>query len=478
MPEASFPASWLKKNGLRVGLVSVTLALLAGFAVNPVSFASPADIARADAEARAAKVRADEAAGRVSAAEAAAGSAASTVNSASKTVDGSKAVVSSADEALNKVQKELETAQAKLFDVQQQLQAAHDKDAKLGEDLADAQKKLEAAKTQVATGSANVEKQRKAMAENAREEFQKKNSLENAALILGAQTASELSQRVQWSEMVFDTQSAAKAQLDVELLNLDQARVQQFDMEARIARDKAAAEAQVKIVADLEKSAKSQEGQVQVLVDKQSKALDAAQAQLSSDQGKLDSAQAASSASQQALADAKAQLEQARAEYRQELADAQALRDGANAAIASERASGGAVKASSSGFIRPLDANPGSPFGMRFHPILKYWRMHSGTDFGAPCGMPIRAAKEGKVMTAAWTGGYGNYILIGHGTMGGAYVTTGYAHMSRYAVSAGQWVSQGQVIGYVGTTGLSTGCHLHLEVRRNGNAVNPMNYIP
>lgn len=131
-----------------------------------------------------------------------------------------------------------------------------------------------------------------------------------------------------------------------------------------------------------------------------------------------------------------------------------------------------------SSFLMPTAGKFGSGFGMRLHPILHYWRMHNGNDWGASCGQPLRAARSGKVLIAGRNGGYGNFVLIGHGDVNGRYVTTGYGHMSSIAVRAGQYVSTGEYIGAVGSTGLSTECHLHLELRLDGNPVNPMRYIP
>lgn len=111
-----------------------------------------------------------------------------------------------------------------------------------------------------------------------------------------------------------------------------------------------------------------------------------------------------------------------------------------------------------------------SGFGMRRHPILGYSKMHKGTDFGATVGTPIMAAGDGIVKQRNWNGAYGNFVLIQHN---GTY-STAYAHMSRFGnIKQGQRVKQGQVIGYVGTTGRSTGPHLHYEVRQHGQQVNP-----
>ena len=109
----------------------------------------------------------------------------------------------------------------------------------------------------------------------------------------------------------------------------------------------------------------------------------------------------------------------------------------------------------------------------RFHPILNRWKAHLGTDFGAKRGTPILAAADGKVIFSGWKGGYGKVIKIRHADN---YVTL-YAHQSRLKVKRGQRVSKGQVIGYVGSTGRSTGPHLHFGVYKNGRAINPMRVV-
>lgn len=114
-----------------------------------------------------------------------------------------------------------------------------------------------------------------------------------------------------------------------------------------------------------------------------------------------------------------------------------------------------------------------SPFGMRVHPITGAARMHEGTDFAAPEGMPITALHQGKVVHAGVMGGYGNLVIIDHG--GG--ITTRYAHMSRIDVKTGQSVKEGQRIGAVGNTGQSSGAHLHLEVRIREEAVDPLPWL-
>jgi murein DD-endopeptidase MepM/ murein hydrolase activator NlpD len=124
-------------------------------------------------------------------------------------------------------------------------------------------------------------------------------------------------------------------------------------------------------------------------------------------------------------------------------------------------------------FIWPVNGSVGSGFGPRIHPISGGSRVHTGVDIGASSGTPIKAADDGVVVMAGPNGGYGNWTLIDHG--GG--LATGYGHQSSIGVSRGQRVSRGEVIGRVGSTGASTGPHLHWEVRVNSNPVDPMRWV-
>ncbi|MBL1173932.1 MAG: peptidoglycan DD-metalloendopeptidase family protein [Pantanalinema sp. GBBB05] len=124
-------------------------------------------------------------------------------------------------------------------------------------------------------------------------------------------------------------------------------------------------------------------------------------------------------------------------------------------------------------FMLPCVAEVTSNFGWRMHPILGYQRFHSGMDFGADYGTLIQAVDSGTVIFAGWYGGYGNAVIIDHGNG----LTTLYAHTSEFYVVEGQGVQRGQAIAAVGSTGLSTGPHLHFEVRRDGEPVDPIAYL-
>jgi murein DD-endopeptidase MepM/ murein hydrolase activator NlpD len=149
---------------------------------------------------------------------------------------------------------------------------------------------------------------------------------------------------------------------------------------------------------------------------------------------------------------------------------------------ANKSTSGQTPSLSSSGarafFVTPVLGRKSSNFGMRFDPYFHVWQLHAGVDLAAAGGSPIKAAAAGRVIRAGPAGPYGNYTCLYHGEDQGKGVATCYAHQSQILVSVGQTVSQGQVIGRVGTTGASTGNHLHFEVRLDGRPVDPLGFLP
>lgn len=132
---------------------------------------------------------------------------------------------------------------------------------------------------------------------------------------------------------------------------------------------------------------------------------------------------------------------------------------------------------SKSGWMAPSTARRSSPFGWRVHPVYHTRKLHAGMDFAASCGTPAKATKDGTVLGTTSNHSAGNKVILGHGRANGHVVTSSYHHLKRFAVSAGQHVKKGQTVGYVGTTGSSTGCHLHFEIHEDGTAVNPVNYV-
>ena len=208
--------------------------------------------------------------------------------------------------------------------------------------------------------------------------------------------------------------------------------------------------------------------------------LDAQNSQMKAKQSELNSS---ISAAQLSAAEAQAAQKTAQAAIESDEMNYQAVKKEIQKLIAAAAAS--KPQLSFTGFICPLKSysRVSSEYGWRKNPVSGVNKLHAGTDFAAPGGTPIYAAASGYVQVAGWSsGGYGNYVIIYHGKMsdGNSY-TTLYGHMRSVATSAGKYVQQGELIGYVGSTGNSTGNHLHLEVWKGGskaNAVNPRNYIP
>ena len=208
--------------------------------------------------------------------------------------------------------------------------------------------------------------------------------------------------------------------------------------------------------------------------------LDAQNSQMKAKQSELNSS---ISAAQLSAAEAQAAQKTAQAAIESDEMNYQAVKKEIQKLIAAAAAS--KPQLSFTGFICPLKSysRVSSEYGWRKNPVSGVNKLHAGTDFAAPGGTPIYAAASGYVQVAGWSsGGYGNYVIIYHGKMsdGNTYSTL-YGHMQSVATSAGKYVKQGELIGYVGSTGNSTGNHLHLEVWKGGskaNAVNPRNYIP
>jgi murein DD-endopeptidase MepM/ murein hydrolase activator NlpD len=131
----------------------------------------------------------------------------------------------------------------------------------------------------------------------------------------------------------------------------------------------------------------------------------------------------------------------------------------------------------STGMPWPATGWVSSSFGMRLHPIYHRWTLHDGLDLAASCGRPVRATANGVVVARYYNSGYGNRVIIAHGLRNGVGLATTYNHLSRFSTYRGERVRTGEVIGFVGSTGYSTGCHLHFMVLRNGRPVDPAPWL-
>jgi murein DD-endopeptidase MepM/ murein hydrolase activator NlpD len=148
------------------------------------------------------------------------------------------------------------------------------------------------------------------------------------------------------------------------------------------------------------------------------------------------------------------------------------------AEIAREQRQGGGYHGPTGGLLlRPVNGPITSPYGYRINPVMGYYGLHDGDDFGAACGTPIWAAGNATVMSEYYSSVWGNRLFLNLGLINGKNVTVIYNHLSAYRSGVGQHVSRGQVVGLIGTTGWSTGCHTHMTVMVNGVAVNPAPWI-
>lgn len=353
-----------------------------------------------------------------------------------------KSALAKAAATLRASQNSLAAAQADLSQAETQLAAAQAADASLVAQVEAAQVAAAQALAAEQAASALVDRQRNVIATAVRAAYQQQNQLIGWSFVLGSETPREMASRLEFNQTMFDTTSTKYnrlSQLEAEAALATKAREA---TEATLAQRRKATAANVAATQALTAKADAGRAKVATLVAANAKLRAAAANELAASQAQYDALE------------------------RQE------------AALSSQIANDGTDYSNPGGFVRPVNASAGSGFGMRYHPILHYWRMHWGTDFGASCGTPIRAMANGKVVSAGWTStGFGNYTVISYGRMYGANLSSGYAHQSRVIVKAGQHVTQGQIVGYVGTTGLSTGCHLHLQVYRNGTRVNPMKYL-
>ncbi len=277
------------------------------------------------------------------------------------------------------------------------------------------------------------------------------------AILFGASSFSDLLSRVDMIADIAQSDQEMLEQLAAATAFVEQARTE-------LEEEKAA----------LEEAEAALEEQEQTLADQRAQA-DALITSLAADAEALRATAQEYDALEEEL---RAQIDEVNDAYDEALAAEEAARAAAEAAAAagsSSSSGGSSSSASSSGYLYPLPSRVAvtDAYGYRYHPIYGYYAMHWGVDLAGSSGTPIYATKSGTVTIATYGEANGYYVTINHGT--GNYST--YAHMSYYTVSVGQYVQQGEIIGYVGSSGWATGPHLHFEIVINGSNVNPMDYI-
>jgi len=370
--------------------------------------------------------------------------------------------------ALQKAQGELAIAKDKLADTKKQLAAAQKTDDEMAKKLADAQTELTQASQAVTDGEANIAAQQAKVGLVVRTQYQQQTNLLGLAIFTDTATTAELATKLQWSTTLFDVTQTEMAQLQSLQTQLQADKSRKALIAAQLTTDRQAAADHLAQTKKLAAQAADDEKAVEAAVATAAKAKTAADKQLAAEK-----AQNAEITKQR---DAVTKQIKARiAKEKAAAAKAAAAKAAKNKAAANTSSNGRAAR---HGFIFPVVAPITSPFGMRYHPIYHIWELHDGTDFGAWCGTPILAPYSGVVTQRYWNTALGNRLIIDQGKVDGHYITTSMNHAERYIVSVGQHVSQGQVVGYVGTTGTgSTGCHLHFMMWEDGNLINPMSWL-
>jgi murein DD-endopeptidase MepM/ murein hydrolase activator NlpD len=283
------------------------------------------------------------------------------------------------------------------------------------------------------------------------------------SVALSATTPDDFANRLALTDTVMGVQSQSLTRLATAQAAATAQEAHLAALKAQVVAAKKAAEAAVARATAARAAASAAQHELQALATAQLAQSQALQRQKTAEQAQLVRAQKQQARLQAVL------VARARAEKAAAAARAAALRRAGQQVPAGPSTSTGFLSPPSDGWIS-------SEFGMRYHPILHYWRLHAGRDYAANCGTPVRAGADGQIIAAGVVSGYGNRIEVDHGVVRGVDLVTTYNHLERFAVTGGS-VRRGEVIGYVGTTGESTGCHLHFETYEDGVPRDPRRWL-
>lgn len=403
-------------------------------------------------------------------------------------ISGYSAQLDAATAEVSQSRAALADARAVLARATSERDAAAVVDAQKAAELAEAEQALSSAQEAVAVGQQGVAVQKSKAAADMRTSRQQNTAmLSIGMLFVETSDAGDVSSRVQWASTLYNANAAEVnrlTQMQLQLQN-DQTLMANLEDKARVVREAAAAHLAVTQAA--ERAADEAADRVAELLAA-NEAAEAAAAKVLADerannQAMQEEMDAVTQRIQQRNAEraAEAARQAAAAEAARQAAAEAARQAAANAARQSYQpaASEPVAAAVSSGFplSKPANGWYSSYFGYRTNPVLGYSELHDGLDIAASCGSPLYAAADGWVTDMYYGSGWGWKLTIDNGWIDGVQVSTGYNHAQGYIVSPGQWVSRGQVVGYTGTTGLSTGCHLHFHVWINGQVTDPLNYL-
>ncbi len=387
------------------------------------------------------------------------------VERANHDLDESSARLRQATQALSHAREQLTEARAELGDVRAKLEVARQRDEEMKAALAAAEARLAQAQDDVAQGKSALQDQHEAVVDAITSIYEQGDpGLMAIGSLMDAQSPADLTRQHEANSSIMDKQSNAYDDLHAAevLLKVHENEVQEATADVAEKRQEAADH--LVEMQQLTQQALDAKDKVKGLVG------DRKDAEAMAFEAKQKDKKALARLKRQ---EAKIQrLIQEAIRKARERARRKAAREARKAA-----AHGGGPVDTNGLLMHPVSGPITSPFGYRIHPIYHYWGLHDGDDFGAPCGAPLVAVRNGKVLTEYYSSVWGNRLYINLGMVNGKFITVIYNHLSRYAVGSGQVVRRGETVGYVGTTGWSTGCHLHFTVMENGHPVDPMKYF-
>ncbi|WP_062208723.1 M23 family metallopeptidase [Demequina oxidasica] len=395
-------------------------------------------------------------------------------------LEGTDASIIEANEKLNDLNDQLPPLQKDLKDAQDRLDSAIVQQGIVADKLDAAKAQDEALTKEIDSDNEKVSALQDTVAALARESYKGAGQEDSLSVVFGAKTSSEFVNDFTVQHSLSRVESNALGEVEeIAAVNRNrgtrQVAVRDYISDLKIQAD------ELVVIADAARDeAKRKKEAVDELLAKvkeQKEVLEAQRQKYLNDQREQEALEAALLADVKDLSAKKVAAEKKAREEAARKAALAAQKSKEEAEAAAEEA--GKQGAVGSGWMNYPTKVPyiTSEYGMRFHPIFHYNRLHAGTDFRAYCGTPIYAAASGTVAWATYRAGFGNQVLVDHGIINGNAVMSSYNHFSQFAVSAGQHVAKGQLVGYSGNTGSSTACHLHFEVYVNGATVNPMSIL-
>ncbi|MDP3969334.1 MAG: peptidoglycan DD-metalloendopeptidase family protein [Nocardioides sp.] len=385
-----------------------------------------------------------------------------------------------ASRALSAAENKLGRAQSRLATTRGELTAARILDTQMQDKLDLAVRQLAEARRELRIGKRKVVRQEVQISRFAATSYQSGDpGLVGLAMVLRSEDPNDLTTQLNAVGNLMDREATALDRLVAARVALEKQEQEVSSLKDSVEIQRAQAAANLERRTALEQQASRAAVQVAGLVSQRESAFTSAEATKQADMRELRRLEAEQ---QRISAVLKRRAEQARLKaLRQQRREERAQRQKERRAQRTGKpapARPPAKPTTSGGFLsKPVNGYVTSGFGYRTHPIYGYRSLHDGVDFGAGCGQPLFAPASGRVVSRYYQSAWGNRLILDHGYQRGRGLATIFNHATRYTVGVGQRVSRGQVVGYVGTTGWSTGCHLHFTVMANGRAVNPMNWL-